>query len=86
MTQATIGRWGKNLAVRFPADIAKAAGLDDGQRVDIVSQNDALVIRKLPSELTIESMFETKPPGEWRKLYRDAFDWGEDRGQEQVEE
>jgi antitoxin component of MazEF toxin-antitoxin module len=86
MTQAIIGRWGKNLAVRFPGDVAKAAGLDDGQRVDIVSQNDALIIRKLPAELTIETLFEGKSPAEWRALYRDAFDWGEDQGRERAEE
>jgi antitoxin component of MazEF toxin-antitoxin module len=86
MTQAVIGRWGKNLAVRFPADIAKTAGLDDGQTVEIIAQEDELLIRKLPPEVTIETMFLGKSPEAWRALYSDAFDWGPDRGREHVEE
>ena len=86
MTQAVIGRWGKNLAIRFPAEIVKAAGLDDGQTVEIVSQKDELVIRKLPSELTIEAMFRGKSPENWRALHADAYDWGPDRGREHLEE
>jgi antitoxin component of MazEF toxin-antitoxin module len=86
MTRPIVGRWGKNLAVRFPADIAEAAGLGEGQRVEIVSSKDAIVIRKLPAELTAESMFAGKSPRAWRALYRGAYDWGSDRGRERVEE
>jgi antitoxin MazE len=86
MSQAVIGRWGKNLAVRFPADVAKAAGLDDGQRVEIVPGEGEVVIRKLPPELTIETMFHGRPPEAWRELYDDAYDWGPDRGRERVDE
>jgi antitoxin MazE len=86
MTHAVVGRWGKNLAIRFPADIAKAAGLGDGQRVEIVSARDAIVIRKLKAEETMESLFAGKSPQAWRALYRGAYDWGPDRGRERVEE
>ncbi len=86
MTQVIIGRWGKNLAIRFPAEIVKAAGLDDVQTVEIVPQRDELVIRKLPPEQTIETMFSGKNPEAWRALYGDAFDWGPDRGREHVGE
>lgn len=86
MARAVIGRWGKNLAVRFPADIAKAARLKDGERVEIAASGDDIVIRKLAPEPTLESMFAGKPPEAWRALYRDAFDWGPDRGRERVEE
>ncbi len=86
MVRAVIGRWGKNLAVRFPADIAKAARLNDGERVEIAASGDDIVIRKLAPEQTLESMFAGKPPETWRKLYRNAYDWGPDRGRERVEE
>jgi antitoxin MazE len=86
MAHAVVGRWGKNLAIRFPADVAKAAGLGDGQRVEIVSSKDAIVIRKLKAEETAESMFAGKSPHAWRALYRGAYDWGPDRGREHVEE
>jgi antitoxin MazE len=86
MARAVVGRWGKNLAIRFPTDIAKAAGLGDGQRVEIVSSKDAIVIRKIKAEETAESMFAGKSPQAWRAMYRGAYDWGSDRGRERVEE
>ena len=86
MAHAVVGRWGKNLAIRFPADVAKAAGLGDGQRVEIVSSKDAIVIRKLKAEETAESMFAGKSPQAWRAMYRGPYDWGPDRGRERVEE
>lgn len=86
MSHALIGRWGKNLAIRFPSDIAKAAGFSEGERVEIVSSQDAVLIRKLPPKLTAESLFVGKPPEEWRALYHLAYDWGPDRGRERVEE
>jgi antitoxin component of MazEF toxin-antitoxin module len=86
MSQAVVGRWGKNLAIRFPADVAKSAGLDEGQRVEIVSHDDQVVIRKLPPEFAVEEMFRGKSPQAWRELYADAYDWGPDRGRERVEE
>ena len=86
MPRAVIGRWGKNLAIRFPADVAQAADLRDGERVEIAASKDEVVIRKLPAELTIDSMFAGKPPQTWRALYRDAYDWGPDEGRERVDE
>jgi antitoxin MazE len=46
MSQATVGRWGKNLAIRIPVGIAKAAGLSDGERVEIDMQDGDLVVRR----------------------------------------
>jgi antitoxin component of MazEF toxin-antitoxin module len=84
--RATIGRWGKNLAIRFPADVAEAIGLYVGERVDIAASKDEVVIRKLPVEPSIDSMFAGKPPDDWRAIYRNAYDWGPDRGRERTEE
>jgi antitoxin component of MazEF toxin-antitoxin module len=86
MPQAIVGRWGKNLAVRFPAEVARAAGLGDGQRVELVPQNGAILIRRVAPEITAESLFHGKSAEEWRALYGDAYDWGPDRGREAVEE
>jgi antitoxin MazE len=86
MAQAVIGHWGKNLAIRLPAEVAKTAGLGEGERVEIVSSGEEVIVRKLPAELTMESMFSGKAPEDWRALYRDAYDWGEDRGRQRVEE
>ena len=86
MAEVVIGRWGKNLAIRLPAHVAKKAGLGDGERVEIISSEKEVIVRKLPVKLTVELMFSSASSQDWRALYRDAFDWGEDRGGERVEE
>jgi antitoxin component of MazEF toxin-antitoxin module len=37
LSQVTVGRWGKNLAIRFPSEVAKKAGLSDGERATAIS-------------------------------------------------
>ena len=46
MAQATVGKWGKNLAIRFPREIAKAARLSDGERVEIEAHDGDIVIHR----------------------------------------
>jgi antitoxin MazE len=46
MAQATIGKWGRSLALRIPFGIAKAAQLSEGERVDIEVQEGEIVIRR----------------------------------------
>jgi len=86
VTRAIVGRWGKNLAIRFPAELAEAARLNEGERVEIALSGGEVVIRKLPGEATIEALFAGKSPEAWRALYHDAFDWGPDRGRERLDE
>ncbi len=85
MPVAVVGRWGRSLAIRFPADVSKLARLREGDRVEIVVADDEVVIRK-PSreEATLDELFKEHSPEAWRALYRDAFDWGPDEGRERV--
>ncbi len=46
MSQAIVGKWGKNLAIRLPVEIAKAAGLMDGERVQIETRDGDILIRR----------------------------------------
>ena len=46
MSHSVIGRWGKNLAVRVPADIARTIGLVEGETVEVEAQDGDLVIRR----------------------------------------
>lgn len=50
MTKATIGTWGKSLAVRVPADVARGIGLIEGDAVEIETVNGAIVIRRDQSD------------------------------------
>jgi antitoxin MazE len=85
MSQATIGRWGRALAVRLPRDAARKLALGEGGRVEIDIEGDAIVIRKASAERALKDMFAGKSTETWRALYRDAYDWGPDAGRETVE-
>lgn len=46
MSQVIVGKWGKSLAVRVPLDVAAAAGLTDGEVVEIEAVDGIIVIRR----------------------------------------
>ena len=86
MSKAIVGRWGKCLAIRLPGGIAEAAGIRDGDRVDIAAHDGDTVIRRAVPHVTLEDMFRGQTPQQWRAAYAGAFDWGPDVGREVVEE
>jgi antitoxin MazE len=86
MTQATVGKWGNNLAVRLPGEIVEAAGLHAGERVEIEAQEDVIIIRRVEPRATLEAMFAGQSPGDWRAAYAGSYDWGPDVGREAVAE
>ena len=46
MSRVTVGRWGKNLAIRVPFEVAKTAGLSEGEEVEIEEKDGDLVIHR----------------------------------------
>jgi antitoxin MazE len=87
MSQVTIGKWGRTLAIRLPSDIVRAAGLTSGERLNIEAHTDGdIVIRRVAPNFTLEELFHGKTPEEWRAAYAEAFDWGPDVGREVVDE
>lgn len=46
MTHVIVGKWGKNLAIRVPFDVARASGLSDGEEVEIETQDGDILIRR----------------------------------------
>ena len=46
MSEVTVGRWGKNLAVRVPMEVAKASGLREGERVQLEAGDGDIVIKR----------------------------------------
>jgi antitoxin component of MazEF toxin-antitoxin module len=69
-----------------PGEIVRAAGLHDGERVEIETHDGAIVIRPAEPNLALEDLFRGKTPEEWRAAYADACDWGPDVGREVVAE
>ncbi len=86
MSKILVGKWGKNLAIRFPGEIAEAAGLSEGERVDVTIENGEIVIRRAVPRFSLEEAFKGKTPKESRALYKDAYDWGPDVGRERLDD
>jgi antitoxin MazE len=86
MTHVTVGRWGKNLAVRLPGNIARAVGLAEGQRVEIESRDGEVILRRATQDVTLDQLFRGRTPAEWQADYANAYDWGPDVGRERIEE
>jgi antitoxin MazE len=84
LSQVTVGRWGKNLAIRLPGEIVKATGLSNGDRLAIETRDAEIVIRRANPRFTLGELFRGKNPEEWRAAYAGAFDWGPDVGREVV--
>jgi antitoxin component of MazEF toxin-antitoxin module len=45
--EAIVGKWGKNLAVRVPLELARRLGLADGERVELVDVGGDIIIRRI---------------------------------------
>ena len=43
-----VARWGNSLAVRLPADLVRELGLKEGDRIDLLKDDGALKVRRLP--------------------------------------
>jgi len=46
MPTVVVGRWGKNLAIRVPTEVARATGLNDGEEVEVEMQDRDIVIHR----------------------------------------
>jgi antitoxin MazE len=46
MAHVIVGKWGKNLAIRIPFDIARASALIDGEEVEIENIGGDILIRR----------------------------------------
>ena len=46
MSSVIVGTWGKSLAIRIPLDVAREAGLEEGEKVEIATHNGDLVIHR----------------------------------------
>lgn len=46
MSHSVVGKWGKNLAIRVPMEIARATGLADGEKVELEAQDGDIVVRR----------------------------------------
>jgi antitoxin MazE len=86
MSKVTVGKWGKNLAIRFPGEIVKAVDIRNGEKLEIGTRDGDIIVRRPAPRFTLKQLFRGKSPKEWRAAYTGAFDWGPDVGREIVKE
>ena len=43
-----VARWGNSLAVRLPADLVRELGLKEGDQIDLLKDDGAVKVRRLP--------------------------------------
>jgi antitoxin MazE len=80
MPQAQVVRSGNGLAVRLPRKIAHAAGIKEGDSIEIEVSNNVLVLLPLKRIPTLEELVAQVTP----KNRHNEFSFGPDRGRERV--
>jgi antitoxin MazE len=81
MMRVSVAKWGNSLGLRVPKELAARFGLREGSRVEIMAEDDRLVLIPARSAFMLEELLTGMTP----EAMREAFDWGDDRGREQVE-
>ena len=74
-------KWGANLALRLPRDVAATAGFASGTSVEVEARRGEVVIRSAQRRYTLRELLKGSTP----EAMREAFDWGDDVGREAVE-
>src|SRR5208283_1877852 len=72
MSHTILGRWGKNLALRLPPEVASELSMREGERVEIVTGPDQIVIRRARPRYTPDELFAGKSPSEWQNIFSNA--------------
>jgi antitoxin MazE len=78
--QVQVTKWGNNLGIRVPKDMATQLGLVDGARVDVELDGSRLVISTAKQVYQLEELLRGMTP----EAMHEAFDWGPDVGRENV--
>jgi antitoxin MazE len=59
MSHSVVGKWGKNLAIRIPMEVARAAGLTDGEKVEVETQAGDILVRRQEARIRSRQDAET---------------------------
>jgi antitoxin MazE len=78
--QVQVSRWGNNLGIRLPKDLAARAGLVDGARVEMSLEGNRIVIATNRPVYSLAELLEGMTP----EAMHEAYDWGPDQGRENV--
>jgi antitoxin MazE len=71
-----IAKWGNSLGLRLPKSVAQAAQIDEGDRVDVIVKNGAIVIRPSRQTYSLDTLVSQITP----KNRHNETDWGTPAG------
>lgn len=77
-----LSKWGNSLGPRLPRAFARQIGVREGQKVDVTADGDRLIIEPAIKAWRLEDLLMGMTP----EAMHEAFDWGDDRGREMVDE
>ena len=77
-----LSKWGNSLGLRLPRALAQQIGVREGQQVNVTADGARLIIEPVTKAWRLEDLLVGMTP----EAMREAFDWGEDRGREVVDE
>jgi len=80
--QIQVTKWGNSLGVRLPRALAKQIGIDEGQKVNVRTSGDKIIIEPLTPHYRLEDLLTNISP----RAMRDAFAWGPDAGREAIDD
>jgi len=73
-----VAKWGNSLGLRLPKSVALEAQIAEGDRVDVVVENGAIVIRPARVRYSLEDLVG----GITKANRHDEIDWGTPVGKE----
>lgn len=59
MSEVIVGKWGKNLAIRVPREIARGLGLSDGEAVELEAVDGDLHVHRRSAKAEAQREAET---------------------------
>lgn len=74
-----IARWGNSLGIRIPKQIVDQAQLNEGDEIEISSEENKLILTPQKKKYTLEELLD----GMSERHLHSEVDWGEPVGQEQ---
>jgi antitoxin MazE len=77
-----LSKWGNSLGLRLPRALARQIGVREGQQVNVIADGARLIIEPVTRAWRLEELLVGMSP----EAMHEAFDWGDDRGREAVDE
>ncbi len=80
--QVRLSRWGNSLGLRLPRALAAQIGAREGQKLKVTAEGGRLIIEPATEVWRLEDLLLGMTP----QAMGEAFDWGDDRGREAVDD